>query len=366
MRLSFYLFATAFLLVGPSSTSAQSGPGIEPSAITALNCTTLGTIEAVICGDPELQARHRTIVTLFEAARVDAFNSGPSAQETRQRSWLKVRDESCSNGSQIRCLIDRYDARLKELAVAALFLVPETALAELRRQESKTAPLYEAIYKYATIDGQAERTNTVEMLIAPIFDEVHESFEGNVHPFADLQTVEAAAASDEAFALFLAGASVGGHRTILPCEALIRRPGLIKALGPLYGGARDGWLPYSNCDAMLPELPSLTCLAQQASGAQPFCQGTIRFSVWSYYAKLLAAVRLHRPDIWHPLTSRTWPREDTEVKFRSEHQSWIADAATELTKYYVTAFKVSPDAAKADAESAADAVTSRAFFHCGG
>jgi uncharacterized protein YecT (DUF1311 family) len=233
MRFSFYLFATAFLLGGTSSTSAQSGSGIGSSAVPALNCTTPDTIESVICGDPELQARHRAMVMLFEAARVDAFNSGPSTQETRQRNWLKVRDESCSKGSQVPCLTVEYDARLKELAVAALFRDPETALAELRRQEPKTAPLYEAIYKYATIDGQAERTHAVEMLIAPIFDEIHESSEGNIHPFVDLQTVEAAAASDEAFALFLAGASVVGHRTILPCEALIRRPGLIKALGPI-------------------------------------------------------------------------------------------------------------------------------------
>jgi hypothetical protein len=106
---------------------------------------------------------------------------------------------------------------------------------------------------------------------------------------------------------------VSGRRIIFPREAVIRRPGLIKALGAQYGGARDAQLPDGDCEATLPELPSLTRLAQRARSAQPFCQGTIRFSVWKDHAQLVAAARLHRPEIWQlPKTARVWPREEIE------------------------------------------------------
>jgi uncharacterized protein len=201
MRVFFYLLLVTFL-VGTSPTVAQSGPEPPPSALPVLNCTTPSAIEAVICGDPELQARDRMMAKLFEAVRVDAFKSGLSAEETIQRRWLTARDERCLKEPQIACPSGSYDARLNELAVAALFRLPDTALEELRRQDPKTAPLYEAIYRYATIDGQAQRVAAVERLIAPTFDEIHESFKGGIPPFANLQTVEAAAASDEAFSIF--------------------------------------------------------------------------------------------------------------------------------------------------------------------
>jgi hypothetical protein len=141
---------------------------------------------------------------------------------------------------------------------------------------------------------------------------------------------------------------------------------LIKALGPFYSGARDGLLPDSDCHAMLPSLPVLDQLAQAAPSAQPFCQGTIRFSVGRYYGRILLAVRLHSPQQWKPATAYIKPVEESEARFRSQQQPLIDHAKSELADYYVRFFKVGRDAAKADSENAIETLVTNAFFHCGG
>lgn len=195
------------------------------------------------------------MATLFAASQTDAFNQSKSQQLFLQRRWLKMRNEQCSNGDMHSCLVERYDERLNELAVAALFQAPDIALTELDRQNPKSAALYEAIYRYATIDDTAERASVVANLINPAF----EVFHGKpwAQPLSEAEDAHQAASSDKNFSAFLDVASVSGYALTMPCSALVRRPGLIDTLNAVYGGAIDGQLIQSDCEAMTPSLPAV-------------------------------------------------------------------------------------------------------------
>ncbi len=337
----------------------------EVARASSLDCLHPEHLEALICADTELMVQHQAMYTLLAALRLDVFGSGPSQQEALQRKWLNDRD-NCVKEPIRACLIANYFYRLRDVAIAALFKVPDIALQTLHRTDPKTAPIYEAMYRYAVTDDQAVRSREVERLIAPIFGVLHDSFEGGIAPFSHLSSAQSAVESDENFALFLGAAAVSGYEKTLPCAALMRRPGLIKALGPYYGGARDGSLPNSDCDALLPPLPVLDQLARAAPSAQPFCQGTIRYSIGRYYEKILLAARLHSLQTWKPETAFVKPVEENEARFRSEQQPLIDHAKSELADYYVRFFKVGPGAAKVDSDSAIETLVANAFFHCGG
>jgi uncharacterized protein len=346
-----------------------------PAASTAtirkpLDCQHPDGLDALICADPELPAQEQAINTLLAAVRLDVFGSGPSQQDALQRKRLEARDEHCMREPRRACLIGNSYYRLKDVAVAALFRTPDTALPALRRVDPKTAPIYEAIYRYAVVDDPAMRAADVKRLIVPIFDAIHESPEGGIAPFSRLASADAAVASDDSFSLFLGAAAVSGYAKILPCDALMKRPGLIKALGPFYGGARDGLLPNADCHEMLPSLPVLDQLALAAPRAQPSCTGSIRFSVGRDFERILLALRLHGPPGWGPTTTQTAgyvkPVEESEARFRSEQGALIDRAKSEVAAYYVRFFKLGPDVAKADSDTAVETLVSNAFFHCGG
>jgi uncharacterized protein len=160
----------------------------ETTQTSSLDCLHPSRLEALICADPELPAQDQAINTLLTAARLDVFGSGPSKQNELQRKWLKDRDKHCAKEPRRACLIGSYFYRLRDVAIAALFNAPEIALSALRRADPKTAPLYEAIHRYAVIDDRAVRSKEVERLISPIFNVIQESFEGSISPFSNLSS----------------------------------------------------------------------------------------------------------------------------------------------------------------------------------
>jgi uncharacterized protein len=347
---------------------ARAAPALAGSDRPSFSCSPAASsaVEGAICADPSLAQRDQTLALLYAAARTNALGSGPSQQQALQHQWLRSRDARCAKTAAHACVADAYDERPYDLAVAALFAAPDVALAELARQDAHAAPLYEAVYRYATIDDQAKRTGAVEALIAPAFDAIHGEFAAQ-ELFADIPTARAAAASDKAFATLLDAASVSGYTLTLPCAALIKRPGLIDALDPRYGGAVDGQLANSDCDAMMPDLPHLARLTKTAIDAQPVCEGTIRFTLGRAYAKTLVAIRLHRSDLWKPGDPHAPPPGSDgaeDGRFRTAHRAWIDAAVAELARYYSDVFKVPPYAAKADAGGAVNAVISGAFALC--
>ncbi|WP_133116867.1 lysozyme inhibitor LprI family protein [Paraburkholderia acidicola] len=354
----------------PIAHSAQDQAISGPSFL----CGSAGTaIERMICSDPELAARDRTMATLFAASHTDALGGGMSQQQSLQRKWLKTRSEECSKGEMRSCLLTEYDARFNELAVAALFQAPDVALTELARESPKSAPLYEAIYRYATIEDKVDRVKSVENLIEPAFNEFHDK--PWAEPMSDVADAHEAASSDENFSAFLDVASIGNHPLTMPCSALVRRPGLIEVLDAAYGGAIDNQLLWSDCEAMTPKLETVDRLTKAAVSAQPFCPGTIRFSLARSFEKTLVAVRLHRTDLWRAKNldvsptdqdeSNDDPKQDVdESHFFARHPASIRQAIDELAKYYTAHFDVPSALAREQAAKAVSAIIFGAYDLC--
>jgi uncharacterized protein len=223
------------LLVLLALVALACGSSPRPSGAqgAAANCAAPGKFESAICADAELMDRERSMAPLLAAASVDALGTGPSRQQAEQQKWLKGRGETCSREPIRSCLLDWYKSRLRELAVAALLRVPDAALAELRRQEAGMARRYEALYRYATIEDDAERAAVVASLIAPALGKLQRA-EWAADQLKDVPDPRTAAASDGAFSLVFALAASGRYERV-PCSALLRRPGLLKILSARFG-----------------------------------------------------------------------------------------------------------------------------------
>ncbi|NWB96728.1 hypothetical protein HX882_12565 [Pseudomonas gingeri] len=354
----------------PLAYSAQDPAASGPSFLCG---ATNRAIEKVICADPELSSRDRTLAVLFAASRVDASGKGLSQQQGLQRQWLKDRDKGCSTGDIRTCLVHAYDDRLESLAVAALFQAPDVALAELARQDSKAAPLYEAIYRYVTLDNDAERVIAVGKLIAPSFEVLHDKpWAQSISGIDDAQGV---ASSDKNFSAFLSIAPVGDYALTMPCSALVRRPGLSAAMASVYGSSLDGQLIRSDCKAMTPPLPKLDQLTKAAEVVQPSCQGTIRFSLGREFDRTLLLIRLHNADLWKSSALADSPNAQVEKHgksgntvdkphFIAGHTALIRDASDELATYYSSHFGVPPALARKQARNAVSALISGAYNLC--
>ncbi|MEB0045629.1 MULTISPECIES: hypothetical protein [unclassified Pseudomonas] len=344
----------------------MSGPSFSCGASS-------NAIERMICNDPALSTRDRTMAILFAASRSDASDKGLSQQQTLQRHWLKTRDKQCSNDDMHTCLVSAYDDRLNPLAVAALFREPNAALAELARQNPRSAPLYEAIYRYATLDDKVDRAVVVEKLIAQPFEALHDKPWAS--PLSSVKNAHDAASSDKNFSAFLNVVSVDKDALTMPCAALVRRPGLMAVLHSQYAGAIDGHLTQSDCMAMTPRLKALDRLKDAAVATQPDCQGTARFSLAREFDYTLIAVRLHRTDLWKAKTLDISPgdqdanngdptKEVDLPHFIAQHQASIRDASDELAAYYSSHFGVPSDLAKEQALSAVSAIIFGAYDLC--
>ncbi len=307
---------------------------------------------------------------LFAAAQVSAAGVGPSSELTAQRKWLRDRSLTCSAPQTgAGCLTQQYDDRLYKLALADLFTSHQAALTELTRQTPNDAPIYEAIYRYATIANGSERTRAVAPLIAPAFEatRVHpaQDVAGQHFPstpefrFAAIPTAEAAAASDESFSTFLDvayGWVMDQERARLPCGALARRPGLLAALG-------ERWDPSTDCEDVLPPTPELDRLLASADRAPPPCQGTIVIDIGFAWQAALTARRLNLPDPSNGFFKQAGQMDPFERRFRRRSQPLAEAANAEMAHYYAVYFGVAPVAAR---EKAAEAVSEgiSAAFGC--
>jgi len=343
------------------ATRAVAAPLVEGPSFS---CAAPNQLESVICSDPLLAAKDRTLAQLYAAARIDVFGLGPSQEQDVQRAWLKTINKQCGQQSAKACLNDAYDDRLTALAVAALFRTPDQALQLLHRTAPKSAPIYEAIYRYATTSDTDERRRTVAGLIGPAFDDL-KAQGANWPTFMALKNAVAAASDDAAFGAFLDEASVSDYELTLPCSALLRRPALIAALGSQFGGAIDGDIMSSDCDVTTPRLASFDELTNAATAAQPFCEGTIRFSTGRDYAELLDAIRLHHVDHWKSGAEEPPAGQDrAEKRFERSRGMLEANAKEELARYYLQVFNVAPGLAETQAIGAIDAAIDAAFNQC--
>ncbi|MGC1305172.1 MAG: lysozyme inhibitor LprI family protein [Caulobacteraceae bacterium] len=372
MRLALVLLICSAAPVEAASSQVpivRSGP--------SFSCAAPSPIEAAICADASLSARDRTMAVLFAAARASVTGTGSSSQLAEQRKWLKERDETCGKAKSMTvCLRDRYRYRLYDLAVSTLFTAHDAAIAEFRRQNPDAAQIYQAIYQYATIPSAADRTRIVGSTIATAFEALR------IHPeqdvpgigqvaaspeplFGGIATAQAAASSDKNFSNFLVVAhgwrfGRAEPRLVIPCAALVRRPGLIETLGARFD-------PETDCKVMAPATPDLDGLVAAAEQVQPDCDGTIRIDLAASYQRTLTAIRLNLSTEWDGPNKPTFNAENIdegERKFRAQHRREIVASADEMAKYYAASFGLSPQAARSQGRDVVDIVISGAFDSC--
>ncbi len=332
----------------------------------SFSCSKPSRVEAAICADPSLAARDRVMAMLFDAAKVSALGIGPSNELAVQRAWLKRRGTLCGGESLSKCISDDYDDRLFDLAIADMFSPQEAALRELKRQNEKAAAFYQTLADYVTLPTGSTRVAKLTADIKPIFDELSRSAPGS-GAGSIAATPEEVISNDKSFSDFIAAASSESilNRVAplaLPCGALVRRPGLLAALGSRYGGAVDGMLPVTDCADTMPPTPALTELVSAAAPDPADCTGTIRVSTGKEFDKLVQAVRLHIPALWHlPGKAQMTNQKDSEAAQlkKSINKQWIS-AVNELAAYYVEYFHSSN--AKSEASEAVGAVATRQKF----
>jgi len=332
----------------------------------SFSCAKPSRVEAAICADPSLAARDRVMATLFDAAKVSALGIGPSNELAVQRAWLKRRGTLCGGESLPKCISDEYDDRLFNLAIADLFSSREAALRELKHQNGEAAAFYQTVADYVTLPNGSTRVAKLTSDIKPIFGVLSRSAPGSGAGSIAATPAEVIS-NDKSFSDFIAAASSESILNrfaplALPCGALVRRPGLLAALGSRYGGAIDGMLPVTDCAATMPPTPALTQLIIAAAPDPADCTGTIRFSTVKEFNKLVQAVRLHIPALWDlarkAQMSNKKDSEAAQLK-KSINKQWIS-AVNELAAYYVEYFHSSN--AKSEASEAVEAVATQQKF----
>jgi len=337
-----------------------------------------GLVETTICGDPDLVAADRTTAQLFALVRTDALGVGPSAEPDAQRKWLAERDKMCAAKapSEINaCLRQAFDARLSLLAVAALIRAPDPALGELRRQDPDHAPLYEALWRMATMPAGAARTDAVAALIGPMFEQVRTAGKQSDDPdhgggpitaamLGSVRTARDAAGTVKDFDLFfdLTGIVDTIGPAYITCEAIVRQPELIDAVGVSFGSQRQDGLGVTDCDDELPAPPQFAAFAAAAIDAatgSPRCTVARRAAAVPAYQRFLLVVQLDRQGPQLP-PNRSVTRG--AAAFAEAHAAEERAAEADLAAYYARELN-RPDAAGA-AHAAIGQVVDRAFAAC--
>ncbi len=372
-------FAASLTAFAPRAALPATASTVSPPP--SFNCAKPSEVEAEICRDPVLSAADKRLAFFYDIAKAGAIGRG-SNQLARQREWLRGRDKACAKGAWKNstrnahdCLVDEYDERLEQLAVATLLVMPNESLAELRRIRPRAEPLYKAALDYASIDDPKRRIEVVEADLAPIFSTMDANTREHLTlpPYYNAATARDAASSDANFAAFFSIyatlANDDNNSMTWPCAVLIKRPGLIVGLGSYFGGAIDGRIPSSDCDAVLPPTSEFAALSAAAYGAQPACEGTIRFSTGRDYVKLEDAVRLHRTEVWETkdppdAESDKEPPDPAVSAWRRSHETEVGKAEAALESYYIKDFGVEPKQARRDAWSAIDELIEEPFESC--
>ncbi len=365
-----WLYALAFLLMSAAAPQARAQAAQGPS----FNCAGAKDVDAVVCKDAALSADDRRLSALYTAVRQSVFGAGPSQQQDVQRKWLKDLHADCAAGAFARtgsktqrdCVADRYTQRLGDLAAAALIADHDGAMAVIRQTAPGDAAIYEAIYQYATIDDARARAARVTQTLGPVYaglsGDQKSAFTDNGGPASPA----AAVVSDEAFGAFVdLTDSEAGHAVSWPCAAMVKRPGLLGALGAVYGSNKDNFLPYADCEEMTPPgAAGFTDFMTQTLQAAPDCGGTIRFAGGREFYRMRTAALLHRPEQWARFKAGV--PDKVEKGFRARHAAAIAKARAALAAYYTQTFHLDAATAERDAAAITTILISQAYDLCGG
>lgn len=363
------LGALAFVLMFAAAPHAKAQAQQGPS----FNCANATDVDAVVCKDAKLAADDRRLTALYAATRDAAIGAGASQQLTWQRKWLKDTHTECAAAAWARhqayktqrdCIADAYNTRLDELATAALFSDHADAMAVIRETSPADAAIYEAIYQYATTDDARARAAKVVPLIAPVYaglDAEHKTaFTDNGGPATAADAVK----SDAAFGTFVnVTVSELEHSVMWSCAAFVKRPGLLDALGPMYGSTRDNFLPQADCDEMTaPQIAPFNDFMTTTLQNAPDCGGTIRFAGGREFYRMRTAALLHRPEQWAKYKAADGDKP--ESTFRRKHAADISKAQATLAAYYVQVLHLDAATANRDAGKITDVLINQAYNLC--
>ena len=307
----------AIALVKAATTAiydAMIGPMLALAIATAapsINCAGAVTLdESAICADPALADADALLARLYERASISAFGKGPSGETISQRQWLQRRDcKPSASSSRAECLRAAYAERNYELATAIAVRDPDLALPVLRRLDPEGAALIEAVVLVALRPAGTPWQSPVFDRVRPqlvtlltpyakrLFDTEEWSYGRDILADEGVRSLDQSLASEKSFTSFVqvTSAYLTEGPVIprpLPCEALVRHPGLAEATGPKFGSTFDNFIVTSDCDAMLPPTPAFDRLVEAIAGSWPECQGTIRFSAYRTFSMAVDVARL--------------------------------------------------------------------------
>jgi uncharacterized protein len=317
IRTIFFAIIASIALFLPAS-GAQSEPSFDCSAAK-------GSVEKAICADPKLADADRRMAKLYSAAQLSAYGKGVSNQRAAQRDWVQSRNgcaevnavgkpDSPEDNPVRNCVLRSYRERNAALAVAIVLDQSDLALASLRIDYPKMAPLYEALVLYMakpvnenwSMAAHRESQVKAKTLLQPYFADLEKDPDKNYGwsvLSGESQSAEDSLSSDQKMAATLSllvvyidnDDSVGGPP--FPCAALVKRPEMISAAVPYFGSTLDNFLMRPECEDSLPAQPRLNALHKvlNAFWGDDCDQGTIRFATYRAYAQLVTSARVGLP-----------------------------------------------------------------------
>lgn len=340
----FAMLAIVLPTIVPGAQAASAQPSVRPS----FDCSRASTrVEKMICHDPSLAAADALMAKLFAATKISSFGEGPSNMVSGQRQWIKDRSAACKGlnpAKQPACLLNDFNERNEELAVAALFAEPELALSTLRSLDPAAAPLLEAVHLYALerpgsdwrSPAMSEKRVQLLQLLQPYADRLRteegQSYGRDILKDSNIESADDALKSDGAFAMFVGIASAyipdGPVPRPLPCAALVRNPNLIAMEEPRFGSTLDNFIVSADCPETLPPAPQLLELVDQINNHWPTCEGTIRFAAYRTFGRAVDEALLG--------TGQKLPkgRSARVPSLTGVSRQKVEAAVTELTAYY--------------------------------
>jgi uncharacterized protein len=133
MRLIAVIVGAAVLLTGcgwktthPASTSSSGAPAssttspttASPTAAASLDCTKpANKAQQLVCDDPQLTGLDHRLQTAYQQALARS-GADQAALTAAQNNWSTVRDNCAQNADLHTCVLEAYQTRLVQLAIA--------------------------------------------------------------------------------------------------------------------------------------------------------------------------------------------------------------------------------------------------------
>jgi uncharacterized protein len=367
--------AILFLALAALTSSAASASVVDPQASRpSFDCALAnGQIEQAVCRNPNLAAADRLTAQLYAKARISAFGTGPSAEPGEQRAWLRERQDCAKPAPTVWtrevCLLDAYERRNFDLAVATLFTNPDLSLETVKRIGPPFAPLLEAIHIYASQPVGSDWTSPslngnrtrLLALLDPQFERLHRDDELSYgRDILEGEKITGATDMLRSEAKFATGLKViatyvesDSLPLVIPCAALILHPGLTEATTPIFGSTLDNYVPRTDCETTLPPLPRLDALRDEINKGWPDCQGSIRFSAYVNFRNARIDARLGSQI---ERQKRVPTRRQAMPRLRGLKPASTAAAVAELSAYYQRYFSLTPDKSRYQATEAIRAI----------